>query len=41
MNLTESEKVLLKEFLSIELDKGGNKYTNVLLKLEKEISKEG
>jgi len=39
MNLTESEKALIKEFLSIELDKGGNKYTTVLLKLEKELVK--
>lgn len=35
--LTENEKTLLKEFLAIELEKGGNKFTNVLLKLEKNL----
>lgn len=40
MILTESEKILLKEFLAVELEKGGNKYTNVLLKIEKELKKE-
>lgn len=40
MILTENEKTLLKEFLAVELEKGGNKYTNVLLKIEKELKKE-
>lgn len=32
--MTEKEIQLLKEFLLIELEKGGNKYTDVLLKLD-------
>lgn len=39
--LTENEKTLLKEFLAIELEKGGNKFTNVLLKLEKNLIEDG
>jgi len=39
MIFTESEKVKLKEFLTIELEKGGSKYTDILLKLEKELKK--
>lgn len=38
--LTENEKTLLKAYLKIELNNGGNKYTDVLLKLEKELENE-
>lgn len=34
---TKKEKDLLLQFLKIELEKGGNQYTDVLLKLEKEV----
>lgn len=38
--LTTREKELLLEFLSAELEKGGNRYTDVLLKVEAETRKE-
>lgn len=34
---TNGELSLLAEFLSVELEKGGNKYTEALLKLEEEV----
>ncbi|MGX7202351.1 hypothetical protein ACWOD8_08715 [Enterococcus plantarum] len=38
--LTASEKKLFLEFLDVELEKGGNRYTDVLLKVEAETRKE-
>lgn len=38
--LTANEKNLFLEFLNIELEKGGNRYTDVLLKVESNIRKE-
>lgn len=38
--LTENEKTLLKTYLKIELNNGGSKYTDILLKLEKELENE-
>lgn len=38
--LTVSEKKLFLEFINIELEKGGNRYTDVLLKVEAETRKD-
>lgn len=38
--MNQSEKTLLKTYLKTELNNGGNKYTDILLKLEKELENE-
>lgn len=38
--LMSNEKKLFLEFLNAELEKGGNRYTDVLLKVEAETRKE-
>ncbi|WP_278250580.1 hypothetical protein [Enterococcus mundtii] len=37
IELTEKESELLKKFISLELDKGGNQYTSLLLKIDSQI----
>ena len=35
--MTDKDKELVIEFINMELEKGGNKYTDALLKLEAEL----